>query len=257
MTVALAAIMMPVTNWLPPQDHRRSCRASHRLSRHHDPAVRAPWRFGRVTFAVILGQITDMVKMARCTWCGEDTLYVRYHDLEWGVPTFDRNALFELLVLESLQAGLSWITVLRKRQHLHSAMFALCPELIARMGPKDHARLLADRGVIRHRGKLESIKTNATLFLEMDRDGGAAALLWSFVGGAPVVNHWRSRNQVPTSNGAAATMAKALKGYGFKFFGPTICYSLMQASGMVNDHLVSCFRHESCQQPGARRCLVI
>jgi DNA-3-methyladenine glycosylase I len=198
-----------------------------------------------------------MVKaQRRCTWCADDPLYIRYHDHEWGVPTYDRNALFEMLVLEGMQAGLSWITILRKRRHLRAALFALVPELVVRMDAKDVARLLADPGVIRHRGKLESVSHNAARFLDLDHNGTAVGLMWSFVGGQPVVNRWRNSSEVPASTEAAHAMSKALKKSGFKFVGPTTCYAFMQASGMVNDHLVDCFRHAACQRPGARRQLV-
>lgn len=173
------------------------------------------------------------------------------------MPTYDRDALFELLMLESLQAGLSWITVLRKRRHLRAAMFGFCPELVARMGANDFERLVADPGVIRHRGKLESIANNARCFLELDRNGEAAAMLWSHVGDKPVVNRWRSAGNIPPVDDRAVAMSKALKRVGFRFVGPTICYAFMQAAGMVNDHLVSCFRHRACQRPDTRRALVV
>ncbi len=197
-----------------------------------------------------------MVK-TRCGWCGDDPLYVRYHDVEWGVPTYDRNALFELLMLESLQAGLSWITVLRKRRHLRAALFGLCPELVARLGSRDIARLMRDPGVIRHRGKLESLTTNAQCFLELDRGGEAVARLWSYVGGAPIVNRWHDMRAVPSHDDAATAMSKALRKSGFRFVGPTICYAFMQAAGMVNDHMQDCFRHRACQVPGAKRISVV
>jgi DNA-3-methyladenine glycosylase I len=197
-----------------------------------------------------------MVKSARCTWCGDDPLYVRYHDLEWGIPARARNALFELLILEGMQAGLSWIAVLRKRRHLRAAMFAFCPETVVRMGANDRERLLTDPGVIRHRGKLDAVQSNAERFLELEREGGAVAFLWSFVDGTPVVNRWRTRDRVPSTTPAAEAMSRALKRKGFKFVGPTICYAFMQSAGMVNDHLTSCFRHAECNVPDAKRCVV-
>src|SRR5512147_86 len=197
-----------------------------------------------------------MVKSARCTWCGDDPLYVRYHDLEWGVPARDRNVLFELLILEGMQAGLSWITVLRKRRHLRGSMFAFCPETVVRMGANDRQRLLADPGVIRHRGKLDAVQINARRFLELEREGGAVAFLWSFVDGTPIVNRWRKREQVPSTTPVAQAMSRALKHKGFKFVGPTICYAFMQSAAMVNDHLTSCFRHTECNVPEAKRCVV-
>jgi DNA-3-methyladenine glycosylase I len=197
-----------------------------------------------------------MVKSARCSWCGDDPLYVRYHDREWGVPTRQRGALFELLILEGMQAGLSWITVLRKRRHLRGALFGFCPETVARLGEADRARLLADPGVIRHRGKLDAVRLNAERFLELDRDGGAVEFLWSFVDDRPTVNRWLTREEVPATTPGAQAMSKALRSKGFKFVGPTICYAFMQASGMVNDHLIACFRHEQCNEPDAMRCVV-
>ena len=197
-----------------------------------------------------------MVKSTRCSWCGEDSLYVRYHDLEWGVPTRDRNALFELLMLEGMQAGLSWITVLRKRRYLRGAMFAFCPETVARFGANDRARLLADPGVIRHRGKLDAVQVNAERFLALDHQGDAVGFLWSFVGDKPVINRWRVSRQIPATTSVSEAMSRALNAKGFKFVGPTICYAFMQAAGMVNDHLTSCFRHEQCNERDAKRCVV-
>ncbi len=209
-----------------------------------------------VKCAAILLQISNMVKSVRCAWCGEDPLYVRYHDLEWGVPTRDRDALFELLILEGMQAGLSWITVLRKRRHLRGVMFAFCPETLVRLGARDRVRLLADPGVIRHRGKLDAVQSNAARFIELDHFEGAAAFLWSFVDDAPQINRWRSGSQIPSTTPAAESMSRALKSRGFKFVGPTICYAFMQAAGMVNDHLATCFRHAQCNEPGAKRCVI-
>ncbi len=181
---------------------------------------------------------------------------MRYHDLEWGVPTRDRNMLFELLILEGMQAGLSWITVLRKRRHLRGVMFAFCPETLARLGPQDRIRLLADPGVIRHRGKLDAVQSNAAQFLVLERTGDVVEFLWSFVGGTPRVNRWRVASQIPSTTTEAESMSRALKSKGFKFVGPTICYAFMQAAGMVNDHLTSCFRHAQCCEPGAKRCVI-
>jgi DNA-3-methyladenine glycosylase I len=194
-----------------------------------------------------------MVKTLRCGWCGDDPLYVRYHDCEWGVPTRDRNELFELLMLEGQQAGLSWITVLRKRRHMRGVLFGFCPELLARMGDRDFARLLGDPGVIRHRGKLEALRTNAERFLELNSDGDAADFLWSFVEGRPVINRRRTLRNVPPTTPQSDAMSRALKQKGFKFVGSTICYAFMQAAGMVNDHVTTCFRHAQCNEPGAKR----
>jgi DNA-3-methyladenine glycosylase I len=198
-----------------------------------------------------------MVKTARCTWCGEDPLYVRYHDLEWGVPTRDNHQLFELLMLEGLQAGLSWITILRKRRHLQAALFAFRPELVVRMGPLDLERLLADPGVIRHRGKLEALRSNAERFLDLDAKEGAAQFLWSFVHDKPIVNRRKVAGKIPAMTVESDAMSRALKANGFKFVGSTICYAFMQSAGMVNDHLTSCFRHSECGAPEAKRCTVV
>ncbi len=191
----------------------------------------------------------------RCGWCGADPLYVRYHDREWGIPLRDRNALFELLMLEGMQAGLSWITVLRKRREFDRVFEGFAPERVARWTARDVERALAEPGIIRHRGKIEAVVANARAYLELDRDGEAVEHLWSFVDGAPVQNRWQRLKQIPAHTPAAVAMSKALKGKGFKFVGPTICYAFMQAGGLVNDHLVDCFRHETVRR--ARRVQVL
>ena len=173
-----------------------------------------------------------------------DPLYEAYHDHEWGVPERDSRALWEKLVLDGFQAGLSWITILRKREAFRRAFANFDPEVVARYGEADRARLMADAGIIRSNAKIDAAIGGARLFLDMREHGeDFSAFLWSFVDGKPIANAWTEVGQVPAQTPAAAEMAKALKAKGFKFCGPVIVYAFMQATGMVNDHLVSCFRH--------------
>ena len=181
---------------------------------------------------------------ARCPWCGDDPLYVAYHDQEWGVPCHDERALFEFLILEGAQAGWSWITILKKRENYRRAYHGFDPQQIARYGEKDVARLLADAGIVRNRLKVAASIDNARATLELYEQGGSLdQLLWSFVDGRPRVNRWRSMSEVPAITPQAEAMSKELKRRGFRFIGPTVMYAHMQATGMVNDHLVSCPRH--------------
>lgn len=184
----------------------------------------------------------------RCTWPGmNNDLYISYHDEEWGVPEYDGRALYEKLVLDGFQAGLAWITILRKRDTFRTAFHGFEPARIARYGEKDVARLLADPGIIRHRGKIEGTILNAKAYLAFaERGEDFAEFLWDFVGGKPIVNHWRGEDKIPAESEESIAMAKALKKLGFKFCGPTIVYAFMQAVGMVNDHKVECFRHKAC-----------
>lgn len=193
-----------------------------------------------------------MVKV-RCSWCGTDPLYVRYHDREWGIPCRDSRGLFELLMVEGMQAGLSWITVLRKRGHMHTVFDDFVPERLARWGAREVEHALQDPGIIRHRGKIEAVVDNARAFLELETR--EPEFFWSFVDGAPVQNRWDRHSQIPASTPTAQSMSKELKRRGFRFVGPTICYAFMQAGGLVNDHLTSCFRHTSARR--ARRCLIV
>jgi DNA-3-methyladenine glycosylase I len=182
----------------------------------------------------------------RCAWAGAspDPAYAEYHDREWGVPVRDERALFELLALEGAQAGLSWATILRKREGYRRAFAGFDAERVARFGDADVARLVADAGIVRHRGKIESVVTNARALLRVREERGSFAdWLWELAGGAPRVNRWRSLREVPAQTTASAAMSKALLGRGFRFVGPTTCYAFMQAVGMVNDHTVDCFRH--------------
>ncbi|TYB79987.1 DNA-3-methyladenine glycosylase I [Maritimibacter fusiformis] len=176
----------------------------------------------------------------RCGWCGDDPLYVTYHDTEWGVPEHDGRALWEKLILDGFQAGLSWITILRKRDNFRAAFQGFHPGAIATWGEPEVARLLTDPGIIRHRGKIEATIGNARAYLAM---GGAEAFadrIWSHVGGAPLVNHFATLDEVPASTPLSERVSKDLKQAGFRFCGPTITYAWMQACGLVNDHLVGC-----------------
>lgn len=183
----------------------------------------------------------------RCPWCGDDPLYVAYHDTEWGVPLYDKRKLFEFLLLEGAQAGLSWITVLRKRENYRAAFDNFAPEKIARYTPAKVEKLLQNEGIIRNRLKVESAIRNAKAYLAMEQAGeDFSEFLWSFVGGKPVQNQLRSMKDAEASTAASDAMSKALKKKGFNFVGSTICYAFMQATGMVNDHLQSCFRYNAC-----------
>ncbi len=180
----------------------------------------------------------------RCPWPGDDPLYVAYHDEEWGVPEWDDRALFEKLILDGFQAGLAWITILRKREGFRAAFEGFDPARIARYTEADVARLLADPGIVRHRGKIEATIGNAQAWLRlMERDGGFSGFLWDFVDGDPVQNRWTSMDEVPAETPMSKALSKALKAEGFKFCGPTIVYAFAQAVGMVNDHLVTCPAH--------------
>jgi len=176
----------------------------------------------------------------RCTWCGTDPLYVAYHDHEWGRPERDPRKLFELLILESFQAGLSWITILRKREAFRAAFARFDPEIIARWGEAEILSLLADSGIVRHRGKIEGTLRGAQAFLRIESKQGFSDFLWSFVDGQPLVNRPLTLSQVPAQTPQSLAMSKALKAEGFSFVGPTITYAFMQAAGMVNDHLAPC-----------------
>ena len=179
--------------------------------------------------------------MVRCGWVPvDDPLYVAYHDEEWGVPVRDERALFELLNLEGAQAGLSWSTILRKREGYRRAFADWDIEAIARFGERDVERLLGDAGIVRHRGKIESVIGNARATLELDVP--LTELLWSFVGGEPKVNAWTTTGEIPAQTDESKAMSKELKRRGFRFTGPTTCYALMQSAGLVDDHTVDCFR---------------
>ncbi|MEO1040021.1 MAG: DNA-3-methyladenine glycosylase I [Pseudomonadota bacterium] len=183
----------------------------------------------------------------RCAWPGDDPLYVAYHDTEWGVPEYDARALWEKLILDGFQAGLAWITILRKRETMRAAFDGFDPEIIAHYGEADIERLLADPGIIRSRAKINAAIGNAQAFLRIEESGdGFAPFLWDFVDGAPIQNRWASLQDTPTQTDESRAMSKALKAEGFKFCGPVIVYAFMQAVGMVNDHATHCFRHGEC-----------
>jgi len=181
----------------------------------------------------------------RCAWPGTDPLYVAYHDEEWGVPEWDDRALFEKLILDGFQAGLSWITILRKRDNFRRAFSGFRPETIARYRPDRVERLLLDAGIVRNRQKVEGTVAGAKAYLKLRKEEGTFAdFLWSFTGGTTRQNRWPSDAHLPTQTGESQAMSKALRERGFKFVGPTICYAFMQAVGMVNDHVVTCHRHK-------------
>ena len=188
----------------------------------------------------------------RCGWCGTDPLYVAYHDEEWGVPEWDARALWEKLVLDGFQAGLSWITILRKRDSFRAAFAGFQPEIVAGWGEAEVVRLLGDAGIVRHRGKIEATIAGAQAFLRIEAREGFAPFLWNFVGGAPILNAPSGMADVPTQTPQSQAMAKALKAEGFKFCGPTITYAFMQATGMVNDHMVGCPARQGPMAPSAR-----
>ncbi len=186
----------------------------------------------------------------RCPWCGTDPLYVHYHDTEWGVPEYDSRALWEKLILDGFEAGLAWITILKKRDNFRAAFDGFEPETIARYGEADVQRLLGDAGIVRSRAKIEATIGNARAYLEIKESGRSfSAYLWDFVEGAPVQNRFASMAEVPTDTPASRAMSKDLKLRGFKFCGPVIVYAFMQATGLVNDHLTSCPRHDEVKAP--------
>ncbi|HRW48669.1 MAG: DNA-3-methyladenine glycosylase I [Caldilinea sp.] len=183
-----------------------------------------------------------MTDLVRCEWAGTDPLYVQYHDEEWGIPAHDDRHLFEMLCLEGAQAGLAWITILRKRENYRRAFDNFDAALIAAYGDEKIAALLDDPGIVRNRLKVNAFVRNARAFLAVQEEFGSFdAYIWQFVGGAPIVNAWRSLREIPAQTAEAQAMSKDLKRRGFTFVGPTICYAYMQACGMVNDHVVDCF----------------
>jgi DNA-3-methyladenine glycosylase I len=180
----------------------------------------------------------------RCTWCGSDPQYLAYHDEEWGVPLHDDRLLFEMLILEGTQAGLSWLTILRKRDNYRRAFDNFDAERIARYGREDVARLMSNAGIVRNRLKIEAAIKNARGFLSIRQTGTTfASYLWRFVDNAQVQNSWQNHDEIPAQTGISEQMSSDLKQQGFTFVGPTICYAFMQAVGMVNDHTVDCFRY--------------
>ena len=190
----------------------------------------------------------------RCPWPGVDPLYVAYHDDEWGVPEYDDPALFEKLILDGFQAGLSWITILRKRDNFRAAFSDFDPEKIARYTPKKIERLMQDAGIIRNRAKIEAAVMSAKAYLAIMESGpGFSRVLWDRLDGRPKQNKFKSTKQVPASTDLSLSISKDLMARGFKFVGPTIVYAFMQAVGMVNDHLVTCHRHATCAKLARKR----
>ncbi len=179
----------------------------------------------------------------RCGWVGTEPIYEAYHDTEWGVPEYDSRALWEKLVLDGFQAGLSWITILKKRDNFRAAFAGFDPNTIAGWGETDITRLLADPGIIRHRGKIEATIGNARVWQKIEQRQGFDRYLWDYMGGGPLLNRWDSLSQVPAQTPLSVQISKDLKREGFKFCGPTIVYAFMQAVGMVNDHVVTCHKH--------------
>ena len=196
-----------------------------------------------------------MAEKTRCAWPGQDPLYVAYHDEEWGVPEYDDRALYEKLILDGFQAGLSWITILRKRDNFRRAFDKFEPQKIARYSETKIAKLLKDEGIIRHRGKIEGAIKNARVYLDiMEKEpGGFSGYLWKFVDGKPLQNKWAGMKQVPAETPMSQALSKDLKKRGFTFCGPTIVYAFAQAVGMVNDHMADCFRHKECAKLARKR----
>ncbi len=189
----------------------------------------------------------------RCAWSGNDPLYIAYHDEEWGVPVHDDRHLFEMLLLEGAQAGLSWLTILKKRENYRKSFDYFDPEKVAAYSGRDIQRLLANSGIVRNRLKIESAIKNAQGVLKIQEEFGTlASFLWRFIDGIPRQNNWKSMAELPTRTHQSDAMSKELQRRGFNFVGPTICYSFMQAVGMVNDHVVGCFRHAEVQQMAQR-----
>ncbi|MBY6154115.1 DNA-3-methyladenine glycosylase I [Vannielia litorea] len=188
----------------------------------------------------------------RCGWVGQDQIYIDYHDEEWGVPEWDGRALYEKLMLDGFQAGLSWITILKKRENFRAAFEGFVPARIAEWGEAEIERCLADPGIVRHRGKIEAAIGNARGWLEIEAREGFSNYLWGYVGGAPVQNRWASLAEVPAKTPVSEAISKDLKKQGFRFVGPTIVYAFMQAVGMVNDHVAGCPRHADCAALGQR-----
>ena len=178
-----------------------------------------------------------------CTWYTDDPVYTAYHDTEWGVPEWDARALWEKLTLDGFQAGLSWITILKKRSAFREAFDGFQPEIVAAYSEKDIERLLSNAGIVRHRGKIEAAIGNAQAYLKIQENKGFDTYLWDFVGGEPIVNAFRQSSEIPAQTELSQRLSKDLQKRGFRFCGPTIVYAFMQAVGMVNDHLVSCPRH--------------
>jgi len=194
-----------------------------------------------------MAEVKRCAEIRRCTWCGDDPLYQQYHDTEWGLPCRDDKKLFEFVLLEGAQAGLSWITILRKREAYRSAFADFDVQKVAAFTEKDIERLINDAGIVRNRLKIASAISNARLFIDIQKEFGSFShYFWGYVDNQPIVNRWASHNEIPATTELSDLIAKDMKKRGFKFFGSTICYAHMQAMGMVNDHCLDCFRHSEC-----------
>lgn len=190
-------------------------------------------------------------EIKRCGWCGDDPLYVRYHDEEWGVPVHEEQKMFEMLLLETFQAGLSWITVLRKRENFRKNFARFSPEKVAAMTDEELERILLNKGIIRNRLKVYAARSNARAFLEVgEKEGSFCTYLWNFVDGRPIVNQRGAMAEMPATTDLSVRISKDMKKRGFKFVGSTVIYAHLQAAGLVNDHLVDCFRHAECVRLG-------
>lgn len=193
----------------------------------------------------------------RCGWAGPEQIYIDYHDTEWGVPEYDSRALWEKLILDGFQAGLSWITILKKRENFRAAFAGFDPQVIAQWGEADVERLLGDPGIIRHRGKIEATIGNARAYLEIEAREGFDQFLWTYVDGQPLRTTLADRAEMPTESKLSAQVSKDLKKAGFRFCGPTIVYAFMEATGLINNHLTGCFRHEVCAAMARERQQVL
>ncbi len=193
-----------------------------------------------------ISKLTASKEITRCTWAGADGEYIRYHDEEWGVPMTDDRALFEKLMLEGFQAGLSWITILRKRENFRAAFHNFDAERIARYSARDVDRLMKNEGIIRNRAKIEATISNAKVYLELSKNMRFSQYLWGFLDGRPIINEMTSVKDIRTETDISKKMSKSLKADGFRFVGSTTLYAFMQSTGMVNDHLVTCFRYAPC-----------
>ena len=190
-----------------------------------------------------------MANADRCTWCGHNPLYRKYHDTEWGLPCRDDKKLFEFVLLEGAQAGLSWITILRKRENYRKAFADFDVAKVAVFTEADVERCLLDAGIVRNRLKINSAISNARCFMEVQAEFGSFSnYFWGYVEGKPIVNHWASHGDIPASTPLSDTISKDMKKRGFKFFGTTICYAHMQAMGLINDHTTDCYRHSECEE---------
>ena len=186
--------------------------------------------------------------MKRCSWPGKDQTYLDYHDNEWGVPEYRSVALFEKLILDGFQAGLSWITILKKRENFRKAFHRFDPEQLALWGPSQVDLLLQNPSIIRHRGKIEATINNAKIFLKIEEGEGFDNFLWKYVSGKPLINRWNHSSEIPTHSDLSIQISTDLRKFGFKFCGPTIVYAFMQATGLINDHLITCPSFKSCQE---------